>query len=321
MYNVDASSADFKRLLKGNWYYTVELQPGVFTRGAEHPNVILNRELLRRCTLSGREVCDLGTMEGVIPILAKRQGARSVVALDAVDLTEKIHLVQQCYGESFEYYPRISLSHVKDFLSERAKLSRYWGQPRVETGFDVVIVAGVLYHVFSPLHVIGLARTLLRQGGLLILETAASCQDRYTQDWVFQGDKWIYPSGTNTWFITLRLLDHFLRLFKLKAIDCIHLPIEDDITRVGVAAVAVDEPLPLKAESEWFLPSTTNLDYNEIVDVAWASGTVQGIAYSPGDNVSHSELSDVVDLHKTVKKRASISQHRDKIILHLGDKE
>lgn len=321
MYNVNIASPDFKRHLSETWYYTIELQPGLFTRGAEHPNVILNRELLRRCALAGREVCDVGTMEGVVPVLAKRRGARSVVALDAVDLTERVRLVQQCYGESFEYYPRISLSHAKEFLSERARLSRYWGQTRVETGFDVVIVAGVLYHVFSPLHVLGLARTLLKQGGLLILETAASCQDRYTQDWVFQGNKWIYPSGTNTWFITLKLLDHFLRLFKLKAIDCIHLPIEDDITRVAVAAVAVDEPLPLKAESEWFVPSTTNLDYNEIVDVAWASGTAQEITYSPGGNVFHSELPGVVDLHKTAKKQPSIPYHRDKIVLHLADKE
>lgn len=321
MYNVDAASPDFERLLSENWYYTMELKPGLFTRGAEYPAAVLNRELLRRCTLAGREVCDVGTMEGMIPILAKRRGARSVVALDAIDLTERVRLVQQCYGESFEYYPRISLSHAKEFLTERARLSRYWGQLRVQTGFDMVILTGVLYHVFSPLHLIGLARTFLRQGGLLILETAASCQDRYTQDWVFQGDGWIYPSGTNTWFITLRLLDHLLRLFRLKPIDCVHLPINKDITRVALAAVAVSEPLALKAESEWFVPSTTNLDYNEIVDMDWAAGGVVEMPYSAGDNIFHSEIPGAVDLHKTVKKRPSLPADRDKIILHLADKD
>lgn len=321
MYRVDSESPDFQRLLGEEWYYTIELKPGVFTRGAEHPNAILNRELLRRCRLTDREVCDIGTMEGVLPILVKRQGARSVTALDAIDLTERVRLVQQCYGESFEYYPRVSLARAKEFLAERARLSRYWGQRQVETGFDVVILAGVLYHVFSPLQLLGLMRTFLRPGGLLILETAASCHDRYTQDWVFQGDRWIYPSGTNTWFLTLRLLDHFLRFLKLKAIDCVHLPANNGIVRIALAAVAVPEPLPLRAESEWFLPSTTNIDYNEIVDTEWAKGPSVQIPYSPGDNVFHAELPDAVDLHKTVKNRPSLPIDRNKIVLHLADIE
>jgi len=321
MYNVDANSPDFQRLLKEQWYYTIELLPGIFSRGAEYPSAVMNRELLRRCKLTDREVCDIGTMEAIIPILAKRQGAKSVVALDAVDLTERVRLVQQCYGVEIEYYPRVSLNRTKEFLGERASLSRYWGQRRVERGFDVVTLTGVLYHVFSPLHLLGLMRTLLRPGGLLILETAASCHDRYTQDWVFHGKGWIYPSGTNTWFPTLRLLDHCLRFFKLKPIDCVHLPINNDIVRVALVAVAIDEPISLKAESEWFLTSTQNLDYNEVVDTEWAKGGGVQIPYSPGDNAYHDELPGVVDLHKTVKKRPSMAVSRDRIVLHLADKD
>ena len=317
---MSSESPEFQRHLKDNWYYTIELKPGVFTRGAEHANVILNRELLRRCHLTGKEVCDIGTMEGVLPTLAKRQGARSVVALDAVDLTDRIRLVQGSYDVSFEYYPRISIGRIKEFLSERAKLSRYWGQTHVETGFDVVTLGGVLYHVFSPLHLLGLARTLLRPGGLLILETAASCQDGYTLDWVFQGDRWLYPSGTNTWFVTLKLLDHFLRFFKLKTIDCAHLPPEHGVVRVALAAVAVPEPLPLKGEEQWFLPSTKNIDYNEIVDTEWAKGSAQ-TGYSPGNNMIHTELPGVVDIFKTVRKQSGIPVDRNRIILHLADKE
>ena len=146
-------------------------------------------------------------MEGLIPVLLKRRGARSVVALDAADYTEKVLLVRVCTGQNFDYIPNVSLGRVTQVLSERARHSIYsWYQPKIRRGFDVVVLSGVLYHVFSPLHAIGLARTLLRQGGLLILETAASDQDVYAQNWVFQGDSWIYGSGTNTWFPTLRLL-------------------------------------------------------------------------------------------------------------------
>lgn len=324
MSEVDSNSPAFRRILGQHWYYTVELGPGLYTQGDEYANVICTRELVARLSPDSLDVCDIGTMEGMIPVILKRRGARSVVAIDAIDCSEKIRLVQLCTGENFEYLPRVSLSRVKDSLSERARLSNYsaeWNQTKIQTGFDVVVLSGVLYHVFSPFHVIGMARTLLKPGGLLILETAASCQDQYSQNWVFRGDKWIYPSGTNTWFLTLRLLDHFLRFMKFKPIDCVHGPIDDDITRVAVAAVAVDNPLPLEAESEWFLSSTTNIDYNEIVDTEWARSGPVTIPYSSGDCVYHSELAGAVDLHLTVQKRPELPNNRNKIIFRLGDKK
>jgi 2-polyprenyl-3-methyl-5-hydroxy-6-metoxy-1,4-benzoquinol methylase len=323
MYGVDPNSPEFQRILSQHWYYSVELKPGLFTRGDEHPNVVCTRELLARLAPSGLDVCDIGTMEGVIPVLLKRRGARSVVALDAIDSGEKVRLVQVCTGESFEYIPRLSLSRVKEALSERARLSSYcseWGQTKVQTGFDVVVLSGVLYHVFSPFHVLGLARTLLKRGGLLIMETAASNQERYAQNWVFRGDKWIYPGGTDTWFLTLKLLDFFLRFMKFKPVDCVHGPFDEDIARVAVAAVAVADPLPLKAESQWFMKSTSILDWNEIVDTEWARSNPVEVPYSPGDCVYHPELPGVVDLHLTVKKRPALPEDRNKIILRLGDK-
>ena len=319
MYLVDFSSAEFKRVLEGWWYYTIELKPGVFTSGYEFANIVCTRELLRRLNPAGMDICDIGTMEGMIPVLLKRRGARTVVAIDAGDSSEKVQLVQQCYREQFEYYPRTSLAHAKDFLTDRARLSRYTG-PDLTQGFDIVVLSGVLYHVFSPLHLIGLARTLLKPGGLLILETAASCQDRYSMNWVFQGKEYIYGSGTNTWFMTLKFLDHILRYMKLKPIDCVHGPLSEEATRVAIAAVAVPTPLPLPSEAEWFLPQNM-IDYNEVVDVTWAKGHPAEVRYAPGQNLYHAELEGCVDLHKTVIKTKAIPEDRGKIILHLEDRE
>lgn len=322
MYLVDFSSPEFKRLLEGWWYYTIELKPGVFTRGYEFANIACTRELIRRVNPTGMDICDIGTMEGVIPILLKRRAARTVVAIDAADSSEKVRLVQHCYGEQFEYYPRTSLAHAKDRLTDRARLSRYTSSmgPEHIQGFDIVVLSGVLYHVFSPLHVIGLARTLLKPGGLLILETAASCQDRYSMNWVFQGNKYIYGSGTNTWFMTLKFLDHILRYMKLKPIDCVHGPLSEDATRVAVAAVAVPAPLALRSEAEWFLPQNM-FDYNEVIDVGWAEGYPAEIRYAAGQNFFHAELDGCVDLHRTVIKTKAIPDDRGRIILRLEDRE
>jgi hypothetical protein len=258
-------------------------------------------------------------MEGLIPVLLKRRGARSVVALDAVDRTENVQLVRVCTSQDFDYIPNVSLGRVTQVLSERARLSSYWHQTKIRRGFDVVVLSGVLYHVFSPIHAIGLARTLLRQGGLLILETAASDQDVYAQNWVFQGDRWIYAGGTNTWFPTLRLLDHFLRFMKLKPVDCVHKRDHADIVRVAVAAVATVDPLPLKAESDFIKSSAMNIDYNEIVDTAWAEGGPVEIPYSTCNCVRHEDLSAAVDLHRTVRERPGLVDDRSKIVLRLAD--
>jgi SAM-dependent methyltransferase len=259
-------------------------------------------------------------MEGLLPVLLKRRGARSVVAVDAADLSERVALVQHCSGQQFEYYPKTSLSRIKDMLSERARLSRYVGQHVIQPGFDVVVLSGVLYHVFSPIHVIGLVRTLLNPGGLLILETAVSCEDRYSMNWVFDGRKYTYWSGTNTWFPTLRFLDHILRYMKLKPIDCVHGQVGDDATRVAIAAVAVPDPLPLKAEAEWFLPDNM-FDYHEVVDVDWARGGQGEIPYTAGQNIFHSELPGVVDLHKSVTKSRPLPTDRQKLTFHLRDQD
>jgi hypothetical protein len=256
-------------------------------------------------------------MEGLISVLLKRRGSRSVVALDVIDLTERVQLVRVCTGQNFDYIPNVPMGRVTQVLSEKARPT-WWGS-KLRRGFDVVVLSGVLYHVFSPLHAIGLARTLLRQGGLLILETAASDQDVYAQNWVFQGDRWIYPNGTNTWFPTLRLLDHFLRFMKLKPVDCVHKRDHADIVRVAVAAVASADPLPLKAESEWFIKSTMNPDYNEVVDTAWAEGDPIEIPYSASNCVNHEELSTAVDLHRTVRECPGLVDDRNKIILRLVD--
>ena len=326
MCEVDSNSCDFQRILSQHWYYSVELKPGLYTQGDEHANVICTRQLLARVSPTGLDVCDIGTMEGMIPVLLKRRGARLVVALDAMDHTEKVRLVQLCTDEKFEYLPRTPLFRVKETLSERARLSSYysndWGQTKFQRGFDIVVVSGVLDHVFSPLHLIGLARTLLKPGGLLILETAASCQDGYAQNWVFQGSgKWIYPGGSNTWFPTLRLLDHFLRFMKLKPVDCVHGPIWDDVLRVGVTAVAVDDPLALKDESEWFIPTATNtIEYDEVVDSEWSRSSPVRIQYAPGDCVYHADLAGAVNLHLTVKERPALENDRNKIIFRMEDK-
>ena len=73
-------------LFTGWWYYSVELMPGLITRG-QYPDSfpMLPRILLRNCDLHGTTCLDLGSMEGLVPVLMYRQGAKAVLATDAID--------------------------------------------------------------------------------------------------------------------------------------------------------------------------------------------------------------------------------------------
>jgi hypothetical protein len=73
-------------LLNQWWYYSVELLPGAIAEGIYPASVpMLPRLLMRHCSLKGMECLDLGTMEGLIPVLMVRGGAKRVVALDGAD--------------------------------------------------------------------------------------------------------------------------------------------------------------------------------------------------------------------------------------------
>lgn len=321
LYAVNLSSPELARILDQYWYYRIELGDGLFTGSSDYNNVALTRELLRRLDPRGLDACDIGTMEGLVPILLKRRGARSVLATDGADYTDKVELVKRCYNVSFDYCPHVPLSHLKAVLEDRQRLAgSVNGRPR-RRGFDVVVLSGLLYHVFSPLHVLGLARTLLRDGGILILETATWPADEFTQRWMFDGRKWIYPNGTNTWFLSLQLLDHFLRFVRFRPIDCVHSGVYEGVVRTAVAAIAVPDPIARESEKEWFLPSTTNFDYEELVDVHWATPSVAAIPYSPGDNMGPLESPDMIDLHQSVTKLPEWPADPSKMILRLADRE
>src|SRR6266545_4389451 len=146
----------------GWWYYSVELMPGLITKG-QYPDSfpMLPRILLRNCDLRGTTCLDVGSMEGLIPVVMCRQGAKTVLATDAIGhCREKMAALRHYYQATFEFQ-KIGLMY--DLTNKLRKL----GTP----SFDVINLSGVLYHVFSPLMVLAGVRALLKRNGLMIVST------------------------------------------------------------------------------------------------------------------------------------------------------
>ncbi|RZJ11117.1 MAG: DUF1698 domain-containing protein [Rubrivivax sp.] len=193
------------------WYYSVELQPGVITKGADTPRTpMLPRMMTRRCDLNGMDCLDIGSMEGLIPAVMKRKGARKVLATDAIPhCQKKMDVLKQAYEVDFDFQ-QIGLIYE---LSQ--KLAGHGG-------FDFINLSGVLYHVFSPLHVLAGVRPLLKKNGLMVVSTNVIKRGDHTLTFNHQGG--LQRELNTFWYHSVPMLDYLLRTFKLVPIDFLFCP-------------------------------------------------------------------------------------------------
>lgn len=113
---------------------------------------------LEHMNLDGARVLDLGTMDGLSAFAMKGLGASDVVATDLWD-RRQFRLGRQHLGweEEIEYHTGLDIGSANDVLGSHQ--------------FDVMVFAGVLYHLMSPLEALIRCRRLLKDDGLLLLET------------------------------------------------------------------------------------------------------------------------------------------------------
>jgi SAM-dependent methyltransferase len=248
------------------WYYSMEMEPGKLTSGQTFPNVGLTRTLLQRADLNGHDCLDIGTMEGLIPILMQRRGARSVTAYDRPSaLTSRIASVKERFGVDFDFVSGFPLAELPANVDHRT--------------FDVVVMSGVLYHLFSPPAGLAVARGLLRNGGLMIVETAAVIADEPAMYWNsasrFGGESYFLPSVT--W------LDYFARFLRMEIIDCAYLEWATiDGLRTGRVAFACRAVMDVPGDpDDHFIKGTfhTEVDLAEHLDWKRCRSAFPAVAY------------------------------------------
>lgn len=243
-------------LFRQPWYYTFELLPGVFTHGAGHVNLGLTRALLARCDVENRLCLDIGTMEAAVPVLLSRRGAAKVVGVDVARFENKIAAVKHYTGADFIYYSGLLHGHTVEFLKSQRHVN-----------FDLVVLSGVLYHCFGPLHTLAMARSLVRTGGLMLIETYAAIDEKYAMFFNAHG---MFASDPSTYLLpSVPLLDYLFRYFKLQPIDCAYwgrVQIgEHQCARVATMCRAVDEVVAEPADA-WIHDASGIVDYLTLCD-------------------------------------------------------
>lgn len=260
----DADQLRASPLFNRSWYYSIELMPGLVTRGIYPPDLpMLPRLMLRRCDVSGASCLDMGTMEGLVPTLMCRGGADSVLAVDAVDhCLERLNAVRHYYGVDFEYKSIGLMYGLADRLPGRS--------------FDLINCSGLLYHVFSPMLVLAGIRPLLKRNGLLIVSTNVIAEPGFSME--FNNNGRMQEEANTFWYLSVQFFDYLLRYFRLAPIDCLYVPhtaVRSEVKYLfdkpsgylSVVCRAVDDVLP-DADDRW-MPAAAAKSWEYMGLIRW----------------------------------------------------
>lgn len=203
-----------KSVLNDWWYYSVELSPGIITKGMDTPRTpMIPRMMMRNCNLQGMDCLDIGSMEGLIPTAMVRKGAKSVLATDAIPhCKKKMDVVREIYDVNFDFREIGLLYDMSTKLHDKG-------------GFDLINLSGVLYHVFSPMHVLAGIRPLLKRNGLMIISTNVINKDGCTLDYNSKGS--LQMENNTFWYHSVPMLEQLIRFFKMVPIDFLFCPHTD----------------------------------------------------------------------------------------------
>ncbi len=158
------------------WYHTIDVQPGVTTRGWWDLRHAL--PLLPFPDVTGKRCLDIGTWDGFYAFELERRGAAEVVAVDLPDLSGLDYPPEVFADSSFDPSLRAKQSRptgfrlmheVLDSKVEWRGVSIYDLDPGELGTFDVVVLGSLIVHLRDPVRALDAVRRVTR-GQLLVAD-------------------------------------------------------------------------------------------------------------------------------------------------------
>jgi SAM-dependent methyltransferase len=147
-----------RRLADYNFYHIIDLGDGIFTPGSRDLTKSQAPVLaaIESLDLAGKRVLDIGCRDGLYSLAAERRGAAEVIGIDNDLSRGAVELV---------------IPHLRSKVRMH-ELNLYDLTPERFGKFDVVVFAGVLYHLRYPFWGLKVIKDVMQSGGTLIIETA-----------------------------------------------------------------------------------------------------------------------------------------------------
>ena len=196
--------------------------------------MIPTESLLKRVNVDGHRALDIGGMECAFSVLLDRAGA-DVEVYDRLDMSDRVKLVQEAYGSKFKYHSGIPFH---DFANQQAKAG--------DKGYDFVLFSGVLYHVIEPMLFLHQIKSLMKPGGIMVLETSMIPDEECC---LYFNEAGRFYQGSNYYQVSSAWLDYALRLLGFKIHNANYVDNKPwkgdgrDIVRGALIAELMDEPV------------------------------------------------------------------------------
>jgi SAM-dependent methyltransferase len=142
---------------KYHFYHNIEIVPGVLTAGLAWTDEYVNRVItvMKRFDFKRKRVLDIGCRDGAQSFAAEQLGASEIIGIDN-DLSDGLT----------DFLIPFKDSKVRAFQCNVNDLSRQ------QVGeFDIVVFAGVLYHLRYPIWALRRIADVLKPDGVLIIES------------------------------------------------------------------------------------------------------------------------------------------------------
>lgn len=198
-------------ILEAHWYHKIKLPGGVVTPGNDWDYLWDNiRDAKKNVNYTEKEVLDLGAMEGLWAFEAEQSGASRVITVDRdLRCSEKLLYCKGQLGSAVKPFFNVPIERLEERIGDHGP-------------FDIVQHLGLLYHLMDPLSSLFKCRALVREGGLLVMETAVE-RSLGTSALIFNGVKpadfdldkhpywWrMYNGGHPQWMVTMPCLKEMM---------------------------------------------------------------------------------------------------------------
>jgi len=194
-----------------DWFHNIDLGNGLVTPGRGYESLWrMNRRLMDRVDFRGKSVLDVGAYDGMFSFEAERRGAAYVAATDRVPRAL----------DRFNFCKRVLRSNVVPFYNTSVYELTGWlprllgGLPSGYAGttgkFDAVICFGVLYHLKDPMAGLAHIRSVVKDNGVVLFETACLRSRRPLMYFNTDG-KLFYPDVGTWWAPSLACLKGMCR--------------------------------------------------------------------------------------------------------------
>jgi len=154
------------------WYHRIDLGDGVVTPGFHYEPLWDNiREVRKLIDYKDKNVLDIASFDGLFSFEAEKLGAKNIIATDCLYRSFKNFLFcKQILDSKCLPYYNVSAYNLFDRLDVFFQ-ENYDAEKPYDQMFDIVQHLGLLYHLRDPLASLSQARSCMRTGGELLIET------------------------------------------------------------------------------------------------------------------------------------------------------